>query len=343
MTNACIKREADAVLTIIPCLNEAAHIAPLLRGLLVDPINRRIVVADGGSTDGSRAIIRQMAAADARITLMDNPARIQSAGINRAVAAYGAEATWVARVDAHGLYPPRYVSRLVETAQSHAVDAVVVRLETYADRGFARGVAAAQNSRLGTGGAAHRIGAVGGLVEHGHHALMRMDVFAQAGGYCENMACNEDAELDLRLLANGARIWLQPDLPVMYFPRRGPLGLMRQYFRYGMGRATTSRRHRRRLRVRQALPLGIVPVCALAFGAPFLPALALPALGWAGLCQAWGLALALRERRADVAWAGSAAMIMHFGWSAGYWKQEIGALASGGRSLPGPALPFAAS
>jgi succinoglycan biosynthesis protein ExoA len=343
MTSSPNRDEKSHVLTIIPCLNEAAHIASLLRHLLADPINQRIIVADGGSTDGSRTIVRQLAASDNRITLMDNPSRIQSAAINRAVARYGSKATWIARIDAHALYPVRYVSRLVETAQKQAVDAVVVGLETYADHGFARGVAAAQNSRLGNGGAAHRNGEAGGLVEHGHHALMRREAFAAAGGYCENMACNEDAELDLRLLAIGARIWLEPALPVIYHPRRGPRSLLRQYFRYGQGRATTSRRHRRRLRPRQALPLGIAPVCALALGAPFFPAMALPALGWAGLCQAWGVALALRERRADAAWAGSAAMIMHFGWSAGYWKQEIAALASGGRSLPGPALPFAVS
>lgn len=338
------KSQKQSILIVIPCLNEATHIAPLLRKLLEDPINRQIVVADGGSTDGSREIVWQMAALDARINLMDNPARIQSAAINRAVATYGAETTWIARVDAHADYPDRYVSRLLETAQAQMVDAVVVRLETYAESGFARGVAAAQNSRLGTGGAAHRTGTVGGLVEHGHHALLRRAAFATAGGYCENMACNEDAELDLRLLACGARIWLEPDLPVTYFPRRGPRSLLRQYFRYGQGRAITLRRHRRRLRPRQALPIGVVPACVLlALGAPFVPALALPALAWAALCQAWGLSLALRERRADTAWAGSAAMIMHFGWSAGYWRQELGAVASGGRSLPGPALPFAAS
>lgn len=343
MTDRLSRKGDNAVLTIVPCLNEEAHIAPLLRGLLADPINRQIIVADGGSTDGSRAIIRLMAALEGRIVLMDNPAGIQSAGINRAVARYGAGATWIARIDAHGVYPDRYVSRLVATAQAQVVDAVVVRLETRGETGFARGVAAAQNSRLGTGGAAHRMGGAGGLVEHGHHALMRRDAFVEAGGYCENMACNEDAELDLRLLANGARIWLEPSLPVTYFPRRGLRSLWRQYFRYGAGRAATSRRHRRRLRARQALPLGVAPACVLAMGAPVVLALALPALGWAGVCQAWGIALALRERRADAAWAGSAAMIMHLGWSAGYWKQEIGALASGGRSLPGEALPFAAS
>lgn len=334
---------AASVLTVIPCLNEAAHIAALVEHLLADPANTRIVVADGGSTDGTRSIVRRLAAGEPRVILMDNPDRIQSAGINRAVARFGGEATWLARVDAHALYPDCYVSRLIATAESECVDAVVVRMETRAAGGFARGVAAAQNSRLGTGGAAHRGRTSGGPVDHGHHALMRIAAFSAAGGYCETMPCNEDAELDLRLAASGYRIWLAPDLPVTYIPRAAPLALARQYWRYGAGRATTVRRHCQPLKLRQALPLAIAPACAAALAAPFYPALALPAAGWAALCQGWGLALALRERRADTLWAGSAAMIMHGAWSAGYWKQEIAARVSGGRSVPAPVLPFAAS
>lgn len=340
-------RNPADVLTVIPCLNEAAHIESLLACLLADPASGRIVVADGGSTDGTRAIVRRIAASAPRVTLLDNPDRIQSAGINRAVARFGSEATWLARVDAHALYPPLYVGSLRAVAEAQGVDAVVVRMETQATNGFARGVAAAQNSRLGTGGAAHRTGpqaeTKGRLVDHGHHALMRIDAFRAAGGYCEAMPCNEDAELDLRLIAGGARIWLAPGIPVIYFPRRTARALARQYWRYGEGRATTSRRHRRRLKLRQALPLAVAPACALALLAPLHPAFALPAVGWAVLCQSWGLALAVQARRGDVALAGSAAMIMHLAWSAGYWKQEIAARVTGGRAIPVPVLPFAAS
>lgn len=343
MTDLPTYGEPARVLTVIPCLNESEHIGSLLHHLLDDPANRLIVVADGGSTDGSRAIVARLAEREPRIVLMDNPDRIQSAGINRAVARHGREAEWIARIDAHGSYPPRFVSGLLATARARSADAVVVRLETVCEEGFGRGVAAAQNSRLGTGGSAHRIAGGGGPVEHGHHALMRTEAFVAAGGYCENMACNEDAELDLRMIAQGRRIWLDADLPVTYFPRRTARGLFRQYFRYGLGRATTSRRHRRRLRLRQALPLAVAPACVLALAAPVAPPLALPALAWALLCQAWGLRLAWRDRHPATAWAGTAAMIMHFAWSAGYWKQEIAARASGGRSLPPPSLPFTAT
>ena len=67
------------VLIVIPCLNEAAHIEGLVRQLV--PVARRldgqIVVADGGSTDGSREIARRMADAEDTVTLLHNPARLQ--------------------------------------------------------------------------------------------------------------------------------------------------------------------------------------------------------------------------------------------------------------------------
>ena len=103
----------------------------------------------------------------------------------------------------------------------------------------------------------------------------------------------------LRLIAGGGRIWLAPDIPVTYFPRRTPRALARQYWRYGEGRATTVRRHHRRLKLRQALPLAIAPAAALALAAPLHPVLDLPAAGWALLCQGGGLARAVGERGDD--------------------------------------------
>ncbi|TKB30341.1 MAG: glycosyltransferase, partial [Mesorhizobium sp.] len=45
-------------LIVIPCLNEAAHIGALVHELrpAAERLGARIVVADGGSTDGTRAI-----------------------------------------------------------------------------------------------------------------------------------------------------------------------------------------------------------------------------------------------------------------------------------------------
>ncbi|HKT85564.1 MAG TPA: glycosyltransferase family 2 protein [Novosphingobium sp.] len=330
---------SPGLLTVVPCLNEAENLIPLLKGLLADSCNELIVVADGGSSDGSRDIVRAMARLHPRIVLLDNPDRIQSAGINRAVERFGSGRDWLLRIDAHCDYPPDFARKVIAAAQGRDADSVVVSMHTSATGGFASAVALAQNSRLGTGGAPHRGEGSGGYVEHGHHALMRIEAFRRAGGYCESMACNEDAELDIRLLRSGSRIWLEPSARIAYHPRRTPGGLARQYFHYGIGRATTVLRHRSYLSPRQMLPIAVAPIVLAALAGPWVPELALPALGWAALCQVWGVGLATSKRRWTGLLSGSAAMIMHGAWSVGFWTRVFSSRLAG-QSATEASLPF---
>ena len=71
-------------LVVIPCLNEAAHLDDLLHLVRRDPAATLIMVADGGSDDGSQAIVARHGCQDARVKLLNNPAKLQSAGVNLA-------------------------------------------------------------------------------------------------------------------------------------------------------------------------------------------------------------------------------------------------------------------
>lgn len=327
----------DDVLIVIPCLNEAATITSVLRQMRKEAPGAVIVVADGGSTDATRAIVAAVEAETSDVRLIDNPARIQSAGINRAVTLFGGERTWLIRIDAHAGYPDGYVGGLVATAEATGATSVVVPMRTIGRGGFQIGVAAAQNSILGTGGSAHRVGGKAGFVDHGHHALMRIAAFRAVGGYRETMSHNEDAELDLRLTAAGGRIWLEPSLAIDYFPRAAPAPLFRQYHGYGRGRAQTALVHGGRLKPRQALPLVIAPAVAGLALAPISIVPALPALAWAGLCLGWGAKMAVGAKDHRHAWAGPAAMIMHFAWSLGFWAELFARLPRSARLRPGRA------
>ncbi len=311
----------EGVLIVIPCLNEEAHLPGLLQALIEDAPLAQVVVADGGSHDASRAIVAARAVVHPRLVLLDNPRKLQSAGVNAAVRACGDGCRWLVRVDAHCGYPRGYVSGLVEAAARTGADTVVVPMRTIGRGGFQSAVAAAQNSRLGTGGSAHRHVGEGRFVDHGHHALCRLDLFRQVGGYDESFSHNEDAELDHRLGLAGARIWLEPSLAIEYFPRSRPVPLFRQYLAYGKGRAMTVRKHRMRMKPRQLAPLAVAPAVLAGVAAPVAPLLALPALGWALACIGGGAALALRRRDPAVVVSGLAAMLMHLGWSLGFWRQ----------------------
>jgi succinoglycan biosynthesis protein ExoL len=313
------------VLIVVPCLNEEAHLPALLVQMLDDNPDAQIVVADGGSQDRSRAIVEDLATRHPALRLMHNPARLQAAGVNLAARSFGQGLGWMVRIDAHCDYPRGYVAGLIRAAQARQASSVVVPMITRGMGCFQRGVAAAQNSVLGNGGSPHRSMGQGRFVDHGHHALFDLALFRGVGGYDERFSHNEDAELDHRLRQMGGRIWLEPAQAIVYYPRPAPGPLLRQYRGYGKGRAQTLRRHRMPMALRQAAPLAVAPAVGMGLAgvalAPITPlgwVLALPMLGWAGLCFAYGAFLALRQRRACVLCAGLAAIIMHFGWSLGF-------------------------
>ncbi len=315
------------VLVVVPCLNEEAALPLLLTQLLDDNSNTLIIVADGGSKDRSRVIVADFAKRHHRICLVDNPKQLQSAGVNAAVMAFAKDHEWLVRIDAHCTYPDRYVQRLLDAAGRHGADTVVVPMVTRGTTCFQIAAAAAQNSVLGTGGSAHRHLGKGRFVDHGHHALFRLESFRRVGGYDESFSHNEDAELDQRLLADGCKIWLEPDAALIYAPRSAPVALFRQYFNYGRGRARTVRKHGLRLKLRQSAPLVIAPAIVIAlagmvaaFAYPLWLVLAVPALVWFGLCQAFGLVIAARAGSLCSVFSGTAAAIMHAGWSFGYWR-----------------------
>ena len=332
-------------LIVIPCLNEEALIAGVIGRILeddglVDPV---VLVADGGSTDRSREIVAEIAARDPRVRLVANPDRLQSAGVNRA-AGLGDDRRWLVRIDAHADYPKNYVSTLIAEAQRTGAHSVVVAMDTVGEEAFQRAVAAAQNSRLGTGGAAHRVGAQAGWVDHGHHALFSREAFLSVGGYDETFSHNEDAELDLRLAREGARIWLTDRTRIVYRPRKTPGALWKQYVSYGKGRCRTALKHYEPLKLRQALPLAVAPAVLGALAAPLFWPLAIPALVWALAALAYGVVLGAKTKDPAVALlSGAAAMIMHLGWSLGFWLQLGRSFAERPRTPDDPRLATASA
>ncbi len=318
--------ETASVLAVIPCLNEAAHIEAIAQAILAeaDRVPLTLVIADGGSTDGTQELAQNLARQNARVFFLENTKRIQSAAVNLAIQRFGAGHAFLIRIDAHADYPQHYCETLLREQAATGADSVVVSMIAKGEAGFQAAAAAAQNSILGNGGSAHRRTGEGRFTDHGHHALMRLSAYRSAGGYDETFTHNEDAELDIRLRSLGYRIWLSGMPPVTYYPRATPTALFRQYFNYGKGRARTLFKHKTRPKLRQSVPLAVAPALLLALLTPVHPAFALPVAAWASLCTAYGIGLGIRKRNASAMLSGFAAMIMHLGWSAGFLSSAAG-------------------
>lgn len=316
------------VIVAIPTLNEAAGIRTCLQSLLDDAPwmeQVHVVVADGGSTDGTQEIVRTMMQTHPNLHLIDNPLKLQAAAINQ-VAAHCTTPTHdiLVRCDAHARYPQGYVRRIAEAFETHPDAAsIATPMDAQGESCFQRAAAWIVDTPLGSGGSAHRGGQRSQWVDHGHHAGFRLDWFRRINGYDTGFSHNEDAEYDHRLGQAGGRVWLDAGIRLDYHMRSSLGALARQYRNYGRGRARTVLKHRMRPRLRQMIPVlnFLVLVLSLLL-APWQPLLMILPAGYLGLLAATSL-LAMTRIGICGLWAGPALGVMHNAWGAGFLAQLL--------------------
>ena len=243
----------------MPCLNEEGFIEACVRGALVQdyPADRlEVIVADGGSGDGTLAILERLAREDARLRVLPNPGRYQSAGMNEILKQMRGEV--LVRMDVHADYAEDYVRRCVEVLERTGADNAGGAARAKATSFFQRAVCAALASPLGVGGSSYRNADNEGWVETVFNGAFRRGIFEKVGLYDPKAVTNEDAELNQRIHAAGGRVYLSRDIQTWYYPRSSPVALARQYFKYGHGRARTLLKHGKFLSLRPAIPFLMV-------------------------------------------------------------------------------------
>jgi len=257
----------------MPSFNEERHIEACIRSVQAQDYPRdrmEILVADGRSTDATRDILARLAVDDPRIRVVDNPARLQAAGLNRIIRE--AHGDVIVRMDVHCEYASGYVSACVDVMRRTGADNVGGAQRARATTRFQRALCAALTSPLGVGGAAYRSTDNEGYVDTVFLGAFRRSVFEAVGLYDEGAITNEDAELNQRLLAAGGKVYLSRDIEVHYVPRDSFRKLAVQYFKYGKGRARTLLKHRTLPKIRPMLPfLMVVGGSVLLVTAPVQP------------------------------------------------------------------------
>jgi succinoglycan biosynthesis protein ExoA len=321
------------VSVVMPCFNEEEGIFGALESLVDDWVlsQGEVLVLDGGSVDGTRRVADEFAKTrgawgpDGAIRIIDNPDRYQAFGLNAGIRA--ARGEFIVRADAHGLFPPGYVRNCLDLLRVKEPEAAANVGGVMEPRGSTlrqKAVALAMQHPLGVGDALFHLGTRSGFTDTVYLGTFRKSVLEEIGLYDTGQRTNEDAELNLRLLETGRKIYLDHHLRVAYFPRKTFSALARQYFAYGRGRARTTRKHRRMTSWRQIIPPVFVPLlAAAAAGGACLPLLWLfPATyGAAAFLAAVFFPGAGRDHRPPLGvriaafWA---MVIMHISWGAGF-------------------------
>ncbi len=318
---------AKTVLVGIPTLNEAAHIETCVRSLLMGDdrlADIKIVVADGGSTDDTVAIVKSLAAEFPNVSVIDNPKRLQSAAINQVAASATAEIKYLIRCDAHSIYPPGFVTQVADAMVRTQAASVVVCMDAVGTDCFQKANAWIVDTPLGSGGSAHRGGTASGYYDHGHHAGFDLAYFRQIGGYDESFSHNEDAEYDHRLALAGGKIWLDADIRLSYLPRATVRSLAKQYYAYGRGRARNLMKHKAKPKLRQLAPVvNFLGLIAAGLGSAVFPVFALYPAAYISALLLASIYIALKYKSACGLLAGLASGTMHIAWAAGFLRQFL--------------------
>ncbi len=319
---------------IIPVWNSAATIERAVASALTQDYlgEIEVILAEGGSSDESRAVIERIAAAEAYVRVVDNPAGITPAGLNAAILASTGEV--IVRCDAHSQLPADYIATAVERLDATGAGVVGGVQDAHGEIPFERAVAYAMANPMGSGGAAYRRHGEAGPVETVYLGVFRREALVDSGLYDETLLRNQDYELNHRIAVAGYGVFFAPELTVRYRPRSSVGALWRQYFDYGRFKRLVLRRLPDSLRLRQLVaPLLIVGLMAsLVLAATPLRAFGalIPLVYVAGVLAATLFELAMR-RDAAASLVAVVLPTMHLAWGLGFWRSGTGS--------PDPEIP----
>lgn len=309
------------VSVLVPVWNEAARIRETVATMRAQQFPGRVefLLIDGRSGDGTRDILDRLARDDDRIRVLDNPQRGIPHALN--IGLRHARGRFIARMDAHALYPSDYLARGVRRLQRGGADHVSgLALPHGVDAGSRR-IALALGSRLGVGGAQFRRRVVEETeTDAGFTGVWRRETLERLGGWREDWVVNEDGELAARLRKAGGRIVCVPEMAAHYVPRSTIGALVRQYWRYGQYREKTCRWHPESMRRSHLLP----PAATVLVAAALLPVRAatpfrLVAAAYVLVLGAESARIGLRSRAArDAVWLPVVFAAMHLAWGSGF-------------------------
>ena len=314
------------VSVVSPCRNERAHIDDFIVAVLAqrcDGFELELLIADGASDDGSRACIEAWAERDARVRLVDNSRRIVSTGLNEAIER--ARGDIIVRMDVHTWYADDYVLRCVQALQRTGATCVGGPWLARGEGAMQRAIAAAFQSRFGSGGAASRRADYSGEVDTVYLGAWRREDLRRLGGFDETLVRNQDDELALRIVRCGGRVWQSSDIRSAYLPRASLMALARQFHQYGYWKIPVIRKHRLPASARHVAPFGFLTLLAclavaLQWWQPAAYALAGLLLAYVGVAAAaaWQAMPETHRRLWPLAMAALACM--HFGYASGFGR-----------------------
>ena len=244
---------------ICPIYNEEKYIAKCIDSILAQDYPKddlEVIFVDGMSSDRTREIVAEYSAKYPFIRLIDNPDRIVPPAMNIGIKVSVGDI--IVRLDAHAVFPQNYLSELVKNLHELDADNVggVCRTLPINDTPVCRSIAYVLSSSFGMGNSHFRIGAdTIKEVDTVPFGCFKRELFERVGYFDEELTRNQDDEFNGRIIKNGGKIFLLPDLVIDYFARDTVAKVYKMFYQYGLFKPLVNKKLGQPATIRQFFPL----------------------------------------------------------------------------------------
>lgn len=243
---------------ICPIYQEGKFISCFLESIIAQDCekeNLEVLLIDGMSTDGTRDIISEYSQKFPYFHLIDNPMHTVPFALNSGI--QKATGDIIIRLDAHCKYPQNYISKLAKQLIELDADNVGGLWHTIPanDSTEAISVAECSSHPFGVGGSEHKIGTntihQADTVPFGCY---KRKVFDEIGLFDEELTRNQDDEFNGRLIKNGGKIYIIPDIIIEYTARENLKKMRKMYYQYGLFKPLVNKKLGSPATIRQFFP-----------------------------------------------------------------------------------------
>jgi len=247
---------------ICPVYNEEKYIGNCINSLLKQDFawnESEIIFIDGYSSDKTVQIIKEYVDRYPFIKKLDNPQKITPISLNIGIRA--AKNEIIFRIDAHTIYPSSYFSILSHYLIELNADNVggVCRTLPGGQGLIPICIAKVMSSIFGVGNSLFRIGAKNIVeVDTVPFGCFRREIFNRIGFFDEELIRNQDDEFNGRIIKNGGKIFLIPQVIIDYYTRDKISKFSKMFYQYGLFKPLVNKKLKTNATLRQFFPLALV-------------------------------------------------------------------------------------
>jgi cellulose synthase/poly-beta-1,6-N-acetylglucosamine synthase-like glycosyltransferase len=268
LSNNEITSHTKEVAIIVAVRNEQNYIRKCLDSLLnqdFPPDRFQIIVIDGLSEDNTKSVVEEYQKRfPERITLYDNPNRVQAVGRNIGIKNSSSE--FVLYIDGHSQPSSSYVRKLVTILRTSPRIAGIggIHQSPNDETFFGKAINIAQGSLLGGGRSSYRPKTKPNFVDPLSFCMYRRSVLEKTGLFNESLVSGEDYELNWRIRHLGYNLMTTPDAVVYYYRRYNTLKrFIVRMSQYGFWKGKISRIHPASIKPLFFLPIFLIVLCVL--------------------------------------------------------------------------------